>query len=356
VGLAPAWAFTHYVRGVVLVDLQKMAQADAALDEAISLDPHLAEAFALKGAVRLARGEWAAAQEQAELALALEPEDESALNVRAQALIKQGKVDEARATMASGLQMHPDASRTHLNQGWILLESGDHNGAMEHFAEALRLEPTLDAARGGYITALKAKHWFYRLFLGFQFRLSRLSSQGQWMVLIGLWLLSRFVRMAEQEHPEARPFLEPIRMLYIAFVLLTWTADPLLELVLRFSPRGKLLLSPHQRLGAELFGGLLATLVVLGVAAAVTANDALTTAAVVAGFLTLGTGALFQRTEATDRRKLGWVLGVMALGGLVALAGSVLHAGFGGLGFAVMGLGMVVFFLMANGMAIRRPV
>ncbi|MDB5098591.1 MAG: hypothetical protein JWM80_3012 [Cyanobacteria bacterium RYN_339] len=354
VGLAPEWAFTHYVRAVVLVDLERVGEADASLDEAISLDPHMADAFALKGVIRLARGEWVAAQEQADLALALDPEDESAVNVRAQALIKQGKVEEARATMASGLAMHPDAARTHLNQGWILLESGDHTGAMDHFAEALRLDPRLDAAREGYITALKAKHWFYRLFLGFQFRLARLSSGNQWRILIGLWLLSRVIRTAEQVHPEYMPVLEPLRYLYVAFCLLTWTADPLLELMLRFSPRGKHLLAPYQKLGAEVFGGAIIVALVAAAAAWFTHNPTLGWLAWVLGVLVIPIGATFQRPDPKHRRTLGTITAVFGAAGVVAAF--LEHNPLEPIAFVVMLGAILAFVLKANSYAIRRPV
>jgi tetratricopeptide (TPR) repeat protein len=362
-GSAPDWTFTHYVRAFVLVQREKLAEADLALDQALQLDPRSAEAFALRAAIELQRGNWQAALGAAEEALAIEPDDEGALNSRAQALIKLGRGAEARETMISGLALHPQAPLTHANQGWILLESGDHKGALEHFGEALRLDPTLDNAREGYVTALKARYLLYRLVLGFQFRLARMRGGNQWLVLIGLWAGFRLLGGLGATYPWLKAFVVPAFVLYLSFVLLTWIADPLLNVILRFSPRGKYLLAAHERLGAELMAGLGATGLMCGLTAyfAHPLIGSLLTlllgmTAVGCLILLIPVGNTFATSDEGQRRILGRVTAVIALAVLAAVIG--LPAGNAlvfAVGAGVAFMGVILFSWVANFLAIRRP-
>ncbi len=51
-------------------------------------------------------------------------------------------------TLGSALANDPENALTHANQGWALLHRGDHERALEHFREALRIDPELEWARG----------------------------------------------------------------------------------------------------------------------------------------------------------------------------------------------------------------
>ena len=61
------------------------------------------------------------------------------------------------------LGRNPENAHTNANQGWSLLHGGQPGKALEHFREALRLDPDLEFARAGMVEALKADPLgFYR--------------------------------------------------------------------------------------------------------------------------------------------------------------------------------------------------
>ena len=94
------------------------------------------------------------------------------------ALVQLGRKDEAQQTLGSALANDPENALTHANQGWALLHRGDHAKALEHFREALRIDPELDWARAGIVEALKARHLIYRVMLRFFLWMGR-QSQGR---------------------------------------------------------------------------------------------------------------------------------------------------------------------------------
>ena len=124
------------------------------------------------------------------------------------------------------------------------LGSRGAGGALEHFREALRLDPELDWARAGIVEAMKARHFIYRIFLKYLNWMSRLTSQVQWVILVGAYVAYRYGSHLASENPSAYSWLWPVLILYIAFALLTWFAAPLFNLLLRVNRFGRLALHP----------------------------------------------------------------------------------------------------------------
>jgi len=71
------------------------------------------------------------------------------------ALVKLGRREAAAATIGAALAKDPQNAHTHANQGWALLHHGDHARRLEHFREALRLDPELDWARAAWSRPLR---------------------------------------------------------------------------------------------------------------------------------------------------------------------------------------------------------
>jgi tetratricopeptide (TPR) repeat protein len=165
ISLAPDLAFCHFALAKIHYDADRLREALQAIEEAIALDPEDADYFALKAGIRLNQRDWAAALKAAEEGLTIDAEHVQCTNLRAIALVKLGRKKEAGATIDAALARDPDNAITHANQGWTLLERSEHTRAMEHFREALRLDPELDWARAGIVEALKAKHLVYRMML-----------------------------------------------------------------------------------------------------------------------------------------------------------------------------------------------
>src|SRR5205085_7878460 len=66
-------AQSHYLRGIDLLRSQDPSRAIVELDEALKLDPRLAEAYDAKGLAHLAQGNPAAALEEFRRALQIKP-------------------------------------------------------------------------------------------------------------------------------------------------------------------------------------------------------------------------------------------------------------------------------------------
>jgi len=252
--LDPDNSYSYYVLAAIHHDHEQLKQANEAIQQAIGLNPFEAEYFALRASIYLQQKDWKDALEQAEKALSMDAENVEASNIRAMALVKLGRRSEAGQTIDSALARDPENAVTHANQGWTLLEGGDHKAAMEHFREALRLDPNLEWAREGIVEALKAKNPIYRVMLRYFFWMSRLKSKIQWMVIIGAVVGIRVIRGISEANPEFAPFGWTIIGLYIAFVLLTWIADPVFDLLLRLNKFGRLALSQDQLKASNLVG------------------------------------------------------------------------------------------------------
>jgi tetratricopeptide (TPR) repeat protein len=264
--LAPDMPHAYYTLASIFYDRHWLAEAEETITEAIRLNPEDADYFNLLAAIRLDRRRWADCLEAAEQGLQLDPEHVGCNNLRAMALVKLGRRKEAGATIATALAKDPDNALSHANQGWTLLEQGDPRKALEHFREALRLNPQMDWARQGIVEALKARNVIYRLMLWYFLWMARLSGRAQWFVIIGGYLGYRVLLSVAEQNPEWQPWVMPLIVCYIVFALLTWLADPLFNLLLRLSRFGRLALSRDQIVASNWIGlCILAALIALGI-------------------------------------------------------------------------------------------
>jgi tetratricopeptide (TPR) repeat protein len=369
VHLAPDDAHAHYALAFVLFHKarheesqvalfgksNRYQEAAAAIAEAIRLEPDDADYFSLKAAILLAEKNWPSALDAAENGLKTDPEHVNCVNIRAMALVQLGRRDEAGATIGEALRHEPDNALSHANQGWAFLHQGQPRKALEHFREALRLDPELEWAQHGIVEALKARNFLYRWMLAYFLFMSRLSVRQQWGIIIGGYFLMRFLGFLSKENPE-NPALAlivlPLQILLILFVLLSWTASHLFNLALRLDPFGRYVLSRDQILGANAVGSCLLLAILMSVAAFWLGNETLGIGALGCLGLMIPVGGTFHR-QGRARLYLGIYTGLLAAAGAAGLALSLvdspLASGFGGL-FAV---GIFVFGWIANAMATR---
>ena len=251
---SPDNAFAHVVLARVFIFRDRYREACEVARRAIDLDPGDVDSWSTLALAELSSGNWQAALEAADQGLALDPEDHQCQHVRSTALMKLGRSHEAEQEIHRSLQQDPDNALAHANQGWALLERGDYRQAQHFFREALRLEPDMDWAREGIVTALKARNPLYRWVLNYFLWMAKLSGRARWGVVIGLYVLFRVLGAVSDEFPALRPITTPLIGLYVIFVLMTWLADPLMNLLLRLHPTGKYALSTDQRRGATLMG------------------------------------------------------------------------------------------------------
>ncbi|HXG10576.1 MAG TPA: tetratricopeptide repeat protein [Gemmataceae bacterium] len=353
--LAPDQAFAHYALARVYYDRDRYDEAEEALDEAIRLDPENATYFSLRAGIRFERRDWQGAREAAEEGLRIDPEHPGCTNLRAMALVQLGRRDEAGATIEAALARDPENAVTHANQGWALLHAGDHAKAMEHFREALRLNPELDWARAGIVEALKARHLLYGLMLRYFLWMSRLSSTAQWGVIIGGYLGYRALRSLARNNPELAPWVLPLLILYIVFAVLTWTASPLFNLLLRLNRFGRLALSREQIVASNWVGGTaLAALITFSVWLA-TQKALLLTLALVFGMLVLPVAGTFHCQRGWPRQAMAAYTFLLAAAGLGAHVLAFLQLPGFEILLPLFFLGVLLSTFVANGLMMVQP-
>lgn len=290
---APDHAPAHALLALTLLQLDRVDEARDEAQRAIASDPESDFAYGALAAVLLAKhdheGALAAARRAIELdpddvhhratsaqalyaarrfeealaaandGLELYPQDVDCLNLRSAALTKLGRSAEANDAGEAALAKDPDNPWTHHARGYALLNQGDPKGALHHFQEALRRDPSMDGARAGLVEALKARNPFYRVVLGWFLWLDRFSQGKQRQILIGAWLgamfASRGLRSAGHESAAA-----VVSFSWLAIVFVTALTVPIFNLLLLLHPVGRHALDRQSRRDALLLGvAMLAT-------------------------------------------------------------------------------------------------
>lgn len=316
--LAPDQSWGHYALARVLADRKRPDEAQVAIEEAIRLDPYDADYFGILASLHLQQHRWREALSAANQGLEIDPEHGNCTNLRAMAQVKLGDRAGAGETIDKALQRRPDDPVTHANQGWKLLEAGQPKQAMEHFREALRLKPDLEWARAGIVEAMKARNFVYRWMLGYFLWMAKLSSQAQWGIIIGLYFAQKVLRNVAQANPAAAPYLQPLLYAYMIFAVMTWIADPLFNLLLRFDRFGRYVLDKDQTRGANALAaclGIAALCCGLGWA---TGYDQFWLLALVIGLISVPVTAIFRCDEGWPRLAMAGFTALLLLFGLLS--------------------------------------
>jgi Flp pilus assembly protein TadD len=360
VGLAPDEPFAHYALAFVLFKRGWLDEARNAAAEAVRLESFNPNHFALLSAIEMERRNWPAALEHAEDALEIDPDHDWATNLRAMALVKLGRRDEAELAMGDALARDPENAYSHANQGWTLLHRGDHKAARVHFREALRLDPTMDWARAGMVESLKSGFPPYRYLLLFWLWMARLSGRAQWGVILGAWFGYQVVKNIARQNPAAATFLWPVMIVYVAFVVMTWLAYPLLNLMLRLHRDGRYALSREQVIQSNVIGILLA-IFLLAIALLVgTGIEQFILLMAVSGLLVMPVAALFAAPKGWPRNvMLGVTIALAAIGSVAVTLAFTIDPNDEGKGwgplFGLFILGIVASQIAANALPMFRP-
>lgn len=255
---APDNAFTHYALAQVMRSRNRMIEARHAINEALRLEPTDADYFAVLAGIEAAEQLWHACLKAAETGLAHDAEHAHCSNFRAIALTKLGRRDEAGQTIQEELRRNPENAFSHANEGWRQLHARQPVQAMEHFREALRLEPNFEWARQGIIEAMKARFFIYRWMLSFFLWIGRFPPKVQLALMIGIPVGQRVLQSVLDSVPALKPLSLPLIIGYLTFVWMTWCSSALFELVLMTSRFGRLALNRSEKIRASLVGACVA--------------------------------------------------------------------------------------------------
>lgn len=383
----PADAASRALRALVLADLERLDEATAEARRAAADDPELAYAQWVLGCVLAARGRfaeavpvarravglapadpdhhfllarchagaasWSAARDAAERGLALDPGHTGCANLRALALQGTGRPADADQAFVDALSLDTANAFARAGRGWLALRQGhDPRAALPHFQHALQIDPGSAWARDGMMAALKARNPVYRAMLRYFLWMNSLTPGTRWAIILGGVLGFNLLRRVSRAQPELLPFLLPLMVAYGIFLLLSWTADPLFDFLLRFDPVGRTLVPPDRR-AASLW--VVAT---LGVALSC-AVGALATGVGAAWMLALFFALLVIPVSATFGCEPGWPRTAMgaytAAVAVLGVAGAALDGEPGRTLFVVGILGAVLGSWLGRGLASTVP-
>jgi tetratricopeptide (TPR) repeat protein len=247
ISLDPGMPYAHFALALARAGERRWADAEAAVRYALGLDPTDPDYHQLLAEIRFNREDWAGALAAADQGLTFDAQHAGCLNSRAMALTRLGRADEAARTVDGVLADNPEDAYSHATRGWTALHQSDAGKALEHFREALRLNPELDPAREGMVLALKARYRVYRVLLQFFLWMSMRGRRFQWGIIIGIFVSQRVAVTVARDSPELAPVAWPVFYALLAFGLLTWLADPLFNLLLRFNRYGRHAVPPDAR-------------------------------------------------------------------------------------------------------------
>jgi len=248
--LEPEMGDFHALKAFILVDLRRPADALAASEEALRIEPDSDFALTARAAGFLSRQEWSSAELAARKALELNPDNPTAANQLAHALRLQNRLHESAEQTGYMLAQDPQSADNHSTAGWVALQRGDHRQAEQHFLEALRLAPEAEYARAGLKESFKARSPVYRWYLRYCFFMQRFTAGKQWMLVLGLFFGVRFV---QQVLPG--PAALGVSVAYLLFVLWVHVASAVGNFQLLFDRFARHALSAGEKWEACFVGG-----------------------------------------------------------------------------------------------------
>ena len=333
--LEPYLSYPHWVHGGLLLRAHRVEEAHAAAMEALRLEPDDADHHALVAQVHGVRENWSEALAAAERGLAIEPDHEPSANLRALALRRLGRTVEAEQAFAEAATANPLNAFAVAGKGWGDLARGRTADADAAFRDALLFDPTSEWAREGLLAALKSRSPIYRQLLRYFIWMSGRTSRERTMFAIAGILGYNFLRGIARAQPELAPVIWPVLIAYAMFVMLTWVADPLLDLMLSFDREGRRLVSRDGLLGGYAVGACLALAVLLGVGHLMDVGESLGLAALGLAFIALPLAAVFRCEPGWPR--VAMAVYTAALVVLLAIGTAANDAGGAVFGLAIFG-------------------
>lgn len=349
----PELPLAHYSLAAARFDEEDYRGAEAATREALRLDPFNPAFHALLARTRIARRQWEGALEAAEQGLEIDAEDTDCINLRAIALIQLNRHDQAASAIEYAMANDPEDAMTHANRGWHLVEMGEYDRAMDHFRQALRFDPTHEWARHGVVELIKARNPIYRVMLRYFLWSSKLQSQTGWLLVIGGWFGYRFLRRLAETSPVLAPFLWPIIILYLVFVVLSWIASPVFDLMVRFHPFGKYALSREEIRASNWVGGMLLVAVLHWLVYLFYRPHALFVSALCASLMVIPIAGTFGCESEKGRETLGLYTFALAILATASVVFTFFSDSVSYLLFLLFTIGAFIFNLLANRYALQ---
>lgn len=262
--------FAHYAAAAVALAEERWDDAIGSAQQAQSQHEDYLEATLLEARANAAAGRWPEAVQLTAKVLQADPAHEEAalLSTLAIGAIRGGGLDQtAWRDLAERFPLNPVARS---GAGWIRLNAGDYREARVEFEQALAMDPSLPWAREGMLLALKARSPVYLGLLRAFGWLGRFPARTRRLFLILGFFGFNYLRGVAERNPATQWVIYPLLVCYVGFLVLSWLADPLLNLTLLASTEGRRLVKDDDRTAALLIGGCLGLGTIFCIAAALT--------------------------------------------------------------------------------------
>lgn len=367
VALAPDWAHGHYVLGLILLDVGRPKPALASAREARRLTPEDPDVHALVAKCFVELERWKEVLHAARRGLELDPEHVDCLNLRATALRVLGRTDAALGTLDKALAAAPEDPDTHVSYGFARLQEGDAHAALEHFREALRLEPTSQSARVGLAEALKARNPLYRPILWWMLFSARFAGGQSVLVMLGILFGVRALARTMKSIPQLELVGGAVVLVYMLLMWTSWVGTALFDLLLWLRRETRDVLLPHDRTVALCVGGTIAAALLAGGTLLALGHRP---QAALSCFAFLAVAIPVAGAFAVDNQRARWIGGAIAVAAVLAATFGTLVAGYdasraplegarpAGLGFNLL-LGALLWSLLStwvlSGLRMLRP-
>ena len=223
----------------------------------LQMSPYQVKFHNLMSRIKFAQRYYDTALKYANSALEIDPENLEALNQKTLLAGMLGDKQSAKNTILEALEKNPEDPYTIANHANQLLKEGNVKESLERFKEALSLNPNNTLARYGMQEAMKSKFFLYKLFYKYFDMMGRLTANGSWGFVIGTYVLYRVLNYVSRTNEVLSPFVTPLMYLLLAFFVLSWIINPLMNLYLMTNSYGRLLLDQDDKKMAQYTGASL---------------------------------------------------------------------------------------------------
>jgi tetratricopeptide (TPR) repeat protein len=249
IAIDPENSFYYYLLGFGYYHKDENSIAEAHLRKAMELNPIQSEYYGMLSMVLVEEKQFESALEMANQGLGFDGNNITCLNARSVALNKLKRIDESFQTMDRTLEKDPENEVTHTIVGWNLLEFGHHKKALEHFKEALRINPDYETARAGMKEALKSRILVYKWLLQYSFWVQNKGRRFQAALPFVFYIIFRLAIVISNAN-EVEEVAWVFAATYISLVVISWTMNHLANFFLLFHSVGKYALKNTERWAA----------------------------------------------------------------------------------------------------------
>jgi Tfp pilus assembly protein PilF len=141
VRLDPQVAAAHNTLATRYLQVGRVADAQAQLEEAVRLDPRDAEAQSNLGTVLQAQGRLAEGMQRLRTAVRLKPKDDAVRFNLGAGLLAAGQPDAALREFRTAIAINPENAAAHFNLGVILGPRNQLDAAIAHLRRAVEINP-----------------------------------------------------------------------------------------------------------------------------------------------------------------------------------------------------------------------